>query len=383
MAKLNPEVLEWAVRRSGLSDEQIVKAFPKYHAWIVDGYEPTVKQIRDFAKKVHVNVSELFGANLPDYALQIADFRSVDNKLAKEPSPELFDTIESMRNRQVWMRDYFIAQGYAPVAFVGSYCGKPTTNKTIIELGKELHEMLDLDEGWAASCKNASEALRVFKDRVEASGISVVINGVVDDNTHRPLDYTEFRGFVLSDPIAPLIFLNGNDYKTAQIFTLAHELCHLAFSQTGVSSAPDDEDTPVVVEQFCNAVAAEFLIPGPLLERSWKKSSSEPFKKTKAIASACKINFMVVARKAAELSLITQDEYHSLCRQYSAEKKPYVRSGKSSGGDYFLTKKYRLGSVFSDAVITAVGTEYLSYRDAYDLTGLSAPSFGKYFGMVG
>lgn len=32
MATLNVDVLEWAVARSGLSDEQIVKAFPKYHA---------------------------------------------------------------------------------------------------------------------------------------------------------------------------------------------------------------------------------------------------------------------------------------------------------------------------------------------------------------
>ena len=381
MARLNPEILQWAVARSGLTDEQITKAFPKYHAWIEEGYEPTVKQVRDFAKKVHVNVCELFGDSLPDYALQIADFRTVDNKLAGDPSPELFDTIESMRNRQAWMREYFSAQGYMPIAFVGSYQDKPMNGQTVIELGQELHELLGLDEGWAASCKDAGEALRVFKDRVEASGISVVINGVVDDNTHRPLDFTEFRGFVLSDPLAPIVFLNGRDYKTAQIFTLAHELCHLAFCQTGVSAAPDDEDTPVEVEQFCNAVAAEFLVPSALIERSWRRSFSDPFQKTKAIASTCKVNFMVVARKARDLKLITRSEYASLCQRYNAEKKPFVRGGKG-GGDYFLTKQYRLGNVFSEAVIAAVGSDYLSHRDAYDLTGLSAPSFDKYFGMV-
>lgn len=63
MATLNTEVLEWAVTRSGLSDEQIVKAFPKYHAWLDGSWKPTVKQLRDFASKTHVSVSELFASD--------------------------------------------------------------------------------------------------------------------------------------------------------------------------------------------------------------------------------------------------------------------------------------------------------------------------------
>ena len=49
------------------------------------------------------------------------------------------------------------------------------------------------------------------------------------------------------------------------------------------------------------------------------------------------------------------------------------------GGNYYLGKQYRLGSVFSDAVRSAVHSDYLSHRDAYDFTGLSAPSFRKHF----
>lgn len=74
MAKLNPEVFKWAVHRIGLSCERLMRAFPKYPQWLDGSWEPTVKQLRDFAKMTHVSVNDLFSEQLPDYSLQIADF---------------------------------------------------------------------------------------------------------------------------------------------------------------------------------------------------------------------------------------------------------------------------------------------------------------------
>ena len=112
MAKLNPVILEWAVRRSGLSVEQILKAFPKYPCWLDGSWKPTVNQLRDFASKTHVSVSELFAEDIPDYALQIADFRTVDNAPTHNPSPELFDTIDAMLRRQSWLKSFFLHEGF-------------------------------------------------------------------------------------------------------------------------------------------------------------------------------------------------------------------------------------------------------------------------------
>lgn len=381
MATLNTKVLEWAVARSGLSDEQIAKAFPKYHAWLDGSWKPTVKQLRDFASKTHVSVSELFASELPDYALQIADFRTVDDAPAQDPSPELFDTIDAMMGRQEWMRDYFLHEGYDPIGFVGSYAAAPLSEKTRGLIVSDLHELLGLGETWASPCKTVAEALKTLKDRVEAAGISVAINGVVNDNTHRVLETDEFRGFVLADDMAPIIFINGRDTKSAQIFTLVHELCHLAFAQTGVSNAPDDEDSGIDMERFCNAVAADFLVPTGMLASRVGCAEGDVYAALQAATRACKVNFVVVARKAKDTGLINEDTFFRAYRRYKDGAAEAPKPGKG-GGNYFNTKQYKLGSVFSEAVLTAVHSDYLSYRDAYDLTGMSAPSFKTYFEEV-
>ena len=56
---------------------------------------------------------------------------------------------------------------------------------------------------------------------IERLGMMAVINGTVGNNTHRRLSVAEFRGFALTDHYAPLIFMNGADAKSAQMFTLA------------------------------------------------------------------------------------------------------------------------------------------------------------------
>lgn len=377
MATLNPEMLEWAVRRSGLSDRQITKTFPKFPQWLDGTWKPTVRQLRDFAGRVHVSVRDLFAREWPDYSLQIADFRTVGDAPAEEPSPGLFDTVDAMLDRQEWMRGYFSHEGFPVISYVGSYRGEPLSAETAERLAHDTRRLLRLDADWARSREGSPEALKLLKDRIEAAGISVAINGVVGDNTHRALSVTEFRGFVLADPLAPIIFVNGRDAKGAQAFTLLHEMCHLAFAQTGVSNASDDEEPRIKMERLCNSAAAEFLVPKGYLAAAWGHRPGTPYDKAEAIARDCKVS-LVVARKARDDGIVGEDEFLGLYRQYKGSlDEGRRRVGK--GGNYYLGKQYRLGSVFSDAVRSAVNSDYLSHRDAYDLTGLSAPSFRKYF----
>ena len=104
-------------------------------------------------------------------------------------------------------------------------------------------------------------------------------NGVVGLNNHRPLDPEEFRGFVLCDDFAPVIFVNDADTKSARIFTLAHEVVHVWLGTDGVFNLDKLMPAKDAVERFCNQVAAEFLIPAYKLTKRWEEASAtdKPF----------------------------------------------------------------------------------------------------------
>lgn len=69
------------------------------------------------------------------------------------------------------------------------------------------------------------------------------------------------------DESLPVIYLNNSTTKTRQIFSLLHELAHLLLSINGLSKFDTDyiarlPESEKQLEIFCNAIAAEILIPG-------------------------------------------------------------------------------------------------------------------------
>lgn len=84
---------------------------------------------------------------------------------------------------------------------------------------------------------------------------------MVDNNTRRPLDEKEFRGFALVDDIAPLIFVNTHQTLNGQIFTLAHEFAHVWRGASGIGSEDPRTEGQSEIERWCNAVASEVLVP--------------------------------------------------------------------------------------------------------------------------
>ena len=106
--------------------------------------------------------------------------------------------------------------------------------------------------------------LQSLINQAEQMGVLVLRSSIVGENTHRPLKVAEFRGFALSDPLAPLIFLNGSAARAAQSFTLMHELAHLWLGESGVSNLEyrqDGAEPSNPVEWFCYRVAAAALAP--------------------------------------------------------------------------------------------------------------------------
>ena len=111
-----------------------------------------------------------------------------------------------MQWRQVWLREYLLEEGYEPKRFVGS----ASLTDDPASIAASIRTTLGLTENWAESVRTWEDALVRILQNAENAGIMVVRNGVVGNTTSRKLEVTEFRGFVLVDDYAPLIFINSS-----------------------------------------------------------------------------------------------------------------------------------------------------------------------------
>jgi Zn-dependent peptidase ImmA (M78 family) len=375
---VKPALIRWARERSGLSVGALLRHFPKFELWERGEAQPTLRQLEDLAKKTLTPFGYLFLSTPPEETLPIPDFRTVSGGIAGRPSPNLLETVQTMQRRQGWMREYLIEQGQQALSFVSSVTLGDYPNTVAAAIGHELGMVPD----WAAEESSWTDALRLLRSMVEKVGILTGFNGVVGNNTHRKLDVEEFRGFVLCDQHAPLIFINSADAKAAQMFTLAHELAHLWLGRDGVFNLrrlqPADNDQ----EKFCDSVAAELLVPGEELRSSWAaaKQTGEPFH---TLSRQFKVSPLVSARRALDLGFITKQAFFEFYDAYIADVRRRSASQKGSGGDFYVNQDMRIGRRFAEAVIRAAREGRLLYRDAYQLTGLSGDTFDRYAGHLG
>lgn len=282
-----------------------------------------------------------------------------------------------MQRRSEWLRETLIEEEADPLPFVGS----ARLSDAPESVAREMRRALEIGDGWASGVKTWTDAVSELRRSLERLGIIAVINGVVENNTHRKLDVNEFRGFALCDEYAPLVFVNGADFKSAQMFTLAHEIAHIWLGREGLSGFEGIKVNGGEVERFSDAAAAEFLVPAHELEASWPKvkRNQRPYH---AIARAFKVSPIVAARRAWDLNLIDREDFFSFYNGYVAEEHKKKKSS-GGGGDFYNNQNTRVGVRFATEVIRAAKEGRIQYREAYDLTGLHGKSFDNYVKHLG
>lgn len=364
-------VLRWAVERTR-DPADIHRRFPKLDDWLSGTSLPTLRQLEDFARATATPFGYLFFPEPPDERLSIPHFRTLGDAHLDRPSAELLETVQVMERRQQWMREYLIDQGQEPLPFVRS----ASLADEIEQIAADMRATLGLTEGWTAQQPNWSAALRELQRKIEDAGILVVVNSVVGNNTHRKLDVAEFRGFVLVDEYAPLIFVNGADGKAAQMFTLAHEVAHVWFGSSAAFDLRELQPADDETELACNRTAAEFLVPAAELTQLWQSVRQRP-DRFQAIARQYKVSEIVAARRAQDIDLITRREFLDFYERYREAERASA-SQNEGGGNFYLTQNLRLGRRFTEAVVRAVGEGKLLRREAYGLTGLHGGTFDEY-----
>ncbi len=372
---VKPELIRWAIERSRLSMDDLLRAFPKLDAWRRGEHAPTFRQLERFARKTMTPLGYLLLDAPPDETIPIPDFRTVGDTPIDRPSPNLIETIQAMQRRQAWMREYLIEEGCERLSFVGG----ARSARNIVSLAARIRVTLGLNVDWAEQHATWEDALRTLRNSAERIGVLVATASVVGLNNHRPLDPEEFRGFVLCDEYAPLIFVNGADSKSAQMFTLAHELVHVWVGRGGLFNLIHTMPHGDQAERFCNKVAAEFLVPAHKLRERWDevKGASKPFH---TIARWFKVSPVAAARRALDMRLIDRATFSAFYEQDQADwhKRKTQQKKKKGGPNFYTVQDVRLGRRFAYAVVRAAREGRLLYREAYQLTDLKGETFAKY-----
>ena len=380
--EVEPNLLRWARERARLDIDELAARFKKLPEWEAGETQPTLKQLEAFAKAVHVPVGYLFMPEPPDEPVPIPDFRTFAGQAVTRPSPNLLDTIYACQERQSWYRDYVRVTHQQELQFVGS----ATLATSPQEVAGQMRETLGFRVAARRECPTWSDALRMFIQQADQAGILVMVSGVVLSNNRRRLDPEEFRGFALSNPLAPLIFINGADTKAAQMFTLAHELAHLwlgASALTNLSVAPAHGFRRE--EVWCNAVAAELLVPLDVLHAMLVVG--EPLDETLSrLARSFKVSTLVILRRLLDADWLDRAAFDAAWGREIARLRALTERG-SGGGNFYRTTLSRVSRRFARALVVSTLEGQTLYRDAFRMLGVSKTqtfnNLGREVGVMG
>lgn len=361
---VKPELLKWACDRAGMDMQSLAakEPFKKLPHWLSGETKPTIKQLEKFAKATRTPFGYFFLTEPPEEKIPIPDLRTVANREIARPSPGLLETIFICQQRQEWYRDYARSTGAESLDFAGSL----TTSVSIEEAANAIRDRIGFNLDQRRRFSSWTQALRAFIHLADQAGILIMVSGIVGSNTRRSLNVEEFRGFALSDDLAPLIFINGKDSKAAQMFTLAHELAHIWLGTSALSDAAPNSKPSDTLEEWCNCVAAELLVPLDTLRLEYEPDNPLP-DEVQRLARQFKVSSLVALRRIHDAGFLNREDFW---QAYNAEIDKIKAVRTSGGGDFYRSLKVRVGRRLAKAIVVSTLEGHTLYTEAFQMLGV-------------
>lgn len=371
-ALVNPGILRWARDRASLSSAALAKSLgtpeKNIEAWESGQKRPSFNQAINYANHTHIPFGFLFLSAPPEEPLPLPDLRTVNGNQNPEYSLNLRDTIRWALERQDWYREYLLLQGILKCEASARFSFKDNIETIVSDIRNALGIGLHPQRG------NFGDYYSYLIQRIEAVGVLVMRNSIVNNNTSRPLSVDEFRGFAISDALAPLIFINTADCPEARLFTLAHELAHIWIGQSGVSDG--GPGTHRNEEKVCNQVAAELLVPKDEFLKVWL--DLEDWRDNLPVTTShFHVSEWVIARRALTLGFIESAQYGAFITKKTQDYKNRAKDGKPT---YNRLQTGRVSKVFAKAIASETLSGRMLFRDASRLIGIkphNLPAFSK------
>jgi len=383
-AMIQQDLLLWAVERASATIDVLSKKLQvkedKIIKWLEGEDKPTFKQAQKLAKTLQIPFGYLFLSEIPKEELPLPDFRTIKDEPTYHMSPIFKELLYDLDRKQRWFKDYVIENGGEPLPFVGKFSLDSHKEAIVADIRREL----DWNSGFQSSTKE--NYISSISKSAEKIGIVIMRSSYLGASTQKSLKVDEFRGLAISDEYAPLIFVNTADAKSAQIFTLAHELAHLWIGESAISDLQMFVNFNNQIEKFCNEIAAELLVPQKDFTILWNHNDTIE-DNTKRVSDRYLVSPIMVAKKAYDLKFISYIEYSNFYTKQMALWKAIKekrKKEKTASGDYYRTTPVRLGRLFSESVVHSTLEGKLLYRDATKLLNMTEMStFKNYAKEIG
>lgn len=361
------EIYIWGIKESGKDLEEIKTRFNNIEDWINQKSKPTFRQLEKLANYLKVPFGYMFLDKPPSSDIVQTEFRTIGNKIPNI-SKNLKDTIYEMSRKQDWISEYRKENGWDKI-IVKKF--NEQSGKDYVNFAKSAKGFIDLDEFWYKKFNDNRISYNFLRKKIEDKGIIVMQNGIVKANTHRKLELCEFRGFMLYDDFAPLIFINSNDSYAGKIFTLIHEYIHTLFEKDDVF-INEDLDADNKLEKYINKITAEFLMPKSHVKDFWDNTKKN-LNQIENISKIFNVSKLALSIRLKELGLIDQ----SLVKLASqaTEKDLKNKTSESKGGNYWTNYKSRYSNTFVETVIEGAESGNISHSYAFNLLNVKAKGY--------
>ena len=384
MPTINPEILIWARETAGLSpgraavalgmkDGRRHRAIERLAALEAGAVEPSRSLLLKMAQKYRRPLLSFYLPSPPRRGDRGEDFRSVPDK--QTDSELLVDALlRDVRARQATVRDILLDDdAHERLSFIGSM----NMRDGVAEVLASIRRVIRIDVAEYRTQASPEAAFALFRDKVEAVGIFVLLLGNLG-SYHTAINVEAFRGFALADNVAPFVVINDQDAPAAWSFTLLHELAHLWLGKTGVSGRRPD----IEIEKFCNDVAASFLLPQselPSVGVEINTSEEEAVARINAFATERHLSRSMVAYSLYRASKMSEATWRAITAIFLAQWRKSrdakrERQRDESGPNYYVVRRHRLGHALLHLVARNIADGALTPTRASKVLGVKPRS---------
>ncbi len=355
-AYITPKVLKWARESAKISEEAAASKIPvsieRLKEWEDGTSQPTIRQAQTLAKAYKRPFALLFLPEIPKDFQPLQDYRKAG---AKNLSTSSIFIIREIQQKQSWIKEVNEENKEEKLSFVGKFS---IADKAEI-VANDILATLKIDP----LRYKTENPIREWIEKTEANGIFISRTSFI--HSKLKLDSEEIQGFAIADPYAPFIFINSDDWNSAQLFTLVHELAHIWIAETGLSNEIEadlkSKDKFHPVELFCNDVAANALMPLSYmitLDKVVFSNSKDIFKISKSLGVSS-FSFLV---RALNLNLIDAKLYQKLRKEADLEYKLFLKreeekkakqKEREGGPNPYLLRLNKNSRLFTQIVLDA------------------------------